>query len=216
MNYRLNIAAIQRSLLAVQGNFTAINQSLTDKRDPLSDKVIVNMLDGYRLIDSYLAEKLNPFELGSSRYLLEVNQVVLCGGDAKRNQCSHQQYNVASDYFYSSEGCLNEVMEWLALNIKRCVWYQAAGLLSQILSRPQLFIEGNHRTAALLMSYILVQCGEPPFVLTTQNARFFFEPASRIKKLTKTGLDGMLRLPRTAESYSQQLAGSGNGSFLCF
>jgi Fic family protein len=48
-------------------------------------------------------------------------------------------------------------------------------------SQPQLFLEGNHRTGALVASYILVQEGLPPFVLTRKNASEYFNPSTLIK-----------------------------------
>jgi hypothetical protein len=43
---------------------------------------------------------------------------------------------------------------------------RAAEVYIYILSEPQLFIAGNHRTGALVLSYILAREGRPPFVLT--------------------------------------------------
>jgi hypothetical protein len=53
--------------------------------------------------------------------------------------------------------------------------------------KPQLFIEGNHRTGALLMSYVLVRDGQLPFVLTVENAAAYFAPSAAIRDTAKTG-----------------------------
>jgi hypothetical protein len=52
----------------------------------------------------------------------------------------------------------------------RIAWKRAAGVYVRTLSEPELFIEGNHRSGALVMSYILAREGYPPFVLTAENA----------------------------------------------
>ena len=41
----------------------------------------------------------------------------------------------------------------------------AAGLIVQVVSAPQLFIEGNRRSATLLASYVLARSGLPPLVI---------------------------------------------------
>jgi hypothetical protein len=47
-------------------------------------------------------------------------------------------------------------------------------------SEPQLLIEGNHRTGALVLSYILAREGRPPFVLTAENAKAYLDPSTLI------------------------------------
>jgi Fic family protein len=51
-----------------------------------------------------------------------------------------------------------------------------------MLSEPQVFIEGNDRTGALVMSYILAKAGQPPFVLSFANAKPYFESSAQIKR----------------------------------
>ena len=62
------------------------------------------------------------------------------------------------------------------------------------LSRPQLFIEGNHRTGALAMSYVRLRDGHPPFVLTPENAAAYFEISAPIRDIPKHGAGAGLRL----------------------
>ena len=59
-----------------------------------------------------------------------------------------------------------------------------------------MFFEGNDRTGALVMSYILAKEGYPPFVLTAANAKAYFESSALIKKLPRNGLANLFRLPR--------------------
>jgi hypothetical protein len=72
---------------------------------------------------------------------------------------------------------------------------RAAGVYVRLLSRPQLFVEGNHRTGALAMSYVLVRENEPPFVLTTQNAATYFDPSTVIQDTPKQGVAMLFRSP---------------------
>ena len=64
----------------------------------------------------------------------------------------------------------------------------AAGCFIRIVSSPQLYVEGNQRTAMLVASYVLVRSGAPPLVLSARTkpeaARLFGE----IKETRKTRL----------------------------
>jgi hypothetical protein len=75
------------------------------------------------------------------------------------------------------------------------VWSRAAGAYTRILSKPQLTIEGNHRAGALVMSYILVRDGEPPFVLSVENAGAYFDPSTVIRNTAKNSAARLFRLP---------------------
>jgi hypothetical protein len=67
-------------------------------------------------------------------------------------------------------GGVRTLVEWQTQHKDESAWIRAAGAHVLILSKPQLFIEGNHRSGALVMSYLLVREDKPPFVLTMENA----------------------------------------------
>ena len=81
-------------------------------------------------------------------------------------------------------------------------WKRAAGVYIRVLSEPQLFIEGNHRTGALIMSYILVKSSRPPFVLTVDNAKAYFDPSTLISKTSKRGLVMLFRMPKLKKQFA--------------
>ena len=70
----------------------------------------------------------------------------------------------------------------------KSAWRRAAGVYIRILSEPELFIEGNHRTGALVMSYILARDGHPPFVMTVDNAKAFLDWSTYFTTKRKAGL----------------------------
>ena len=74
-----------------------------------------------------------------------------------------------------------------------------------MLSRPQLFIEGNHRVGALVMSYLLVRDGKPPFVLTVDNARSYFDPSSLVKKSKKDSITLLYRFHKLRNYFAEFL-----------
>ena len=78
---------------------------------------------------------------------------------------------------------------------RKPVWERAAGAYARLLSTPQLFVEGNHRTGTLVMSYLLVQAGEPPFVLTARSAAAYFAVSVTIRHTPKHGVPMWLHIP---------------------
>ena len=105
-------------------------------------------------------------------------------------------------------------MDWYALNGSKSVWRRAAGVYIRILSEPQLFIEGNHRTGALIMTYLLAREGRPPFVLTEKNAREYFNPSSVFKKTNKHSVMIWLKMPGLTSAFADYLKRQANKAFL--
>jgi hypothetical protein len=214
-NPRLNIVAIEAALVSVQREFPRINASLTARRDPLTDEVVANMVAGYRRVDDCLAKGIDLFRMGKSERLLELNRIVLCGEGGRPHECSVKQLKITEQHFYEADGGgIGSLMEWLELHQHLSVWRRAAGVFTRVLSQPQLYLEGNHRTGALLMGYLLAREGLPPFVLTVDNARHFFEPASLIKKRKKHGLDNLLRLPKLVKRLARLLEDQADNGYL--
>lgn len=195
---RLDLSAIESSLREVQRDFGRVNETLDVPRDPLGDDVLDNLMAGYEYLDSLLAAGVDAFAMGSSRHLLQLNNLVLCGtGDVAYEDCSpHLVETERRFYDDRSPGGVRALMNHVAEHKQDPVWRRAAGLYIQVLSRPQLFIEGNHRTGALIMSQLLLQSGKPPFVLTVDNAKAYFDPSSLAKDCKKRSIVALLEIPK--------------------
>lgn len=204
---RLNIDAIRSCLVDTQQNFKKINESLTVKRKPPSDEVIENLLAGYAKIDEYLSNGIELFAMGNSHLLLELNHTVLYYSANISIEENKSQFKATTNHFYDvKDGGISTLMEWLALNRSSNIWNKAAGVFTHLLSQPQLFLEGNHRTGSLIMSYLLMRQGHAPFVLSYENAKHFFEPAELTKKRRKkTLVDEFIHLPKQARKFAKLL-----------
>jgi hypothetical protein len=212
---RLNLSAIEQSLLVVQKNFDRINDTLSAPRDPMTDDVRENMMAGYRGVDDALAEGIDLFDFGYSRRLFDLNVRVLCGTGVDTGKDCAQQIAVAEKRFYGQDvGGIGDLMDWLRQHKGEKVWKRAAGAYIHILSQPQLYIEGNHRTGALLMSYILAREGRPPFVLSVENARAYFEPSTLVKETKKRSLGMLIRLPKLKKKFANLLKENAEKRFL--
>jgi hypothetical protein len=211
----LNLLAIEEALYKVQTVFADLNGGLYERRDPLDDEVIQNMLAGYALIDELITAGIDIFAMGGLSHWLQLNATVLCGRNRDQQRRDHRLLEATESRFYDEpEAGIKDVIEWHALNRNKSVWFRAAGVYNRILSEPQLFIEGNHRTGALILSYMLLRGGEPPFVLTERNAAAFFNPSSLIKRTKKRNLLEQFKFNRLTRAFADFLKDEKNDSFL--
>lgn len=170
---------IHSNYLEVQANFADINSRLNCRRDEFSDEVMANLLQAYRYINQRLTEKPKMHKIEYSD-MLELNTIVLTGVNPMRRV----EYQSAIDEAKNkSARYIGDLMKWYARHEhhKDDPYDIAAGLYVRILARPQLFVEGNHRTGSLVANYHLLMSGCQPFILTSANAVEFFNLASDVK-----------------------------------
>ncbi|MGF6093862.1 hypothetical protein [Pseudomonas sp. 18175] len=200
---RLDLTAIERALREVQSRFAALSRDFDEPRDPLTDEVLQNVLEGYALIDEYVARGVDLFDLQQLNLMLEINATVLCGNDPAR-RLEYAQHLAATEvhFFNNVEGGIKDLHNWYCKHHAESVWKRAAGVYVRVLSKPQLFIEGNHRSGSLIVSYLLMRAGLPPFVLTLDNAEGYFNPSSVIRNSAKHGVKALYELPKIKKKYA--------------
>lgn len=135
--------------------------------------------------------------------MLEINATVLCGRDPAR-RAEFAEHLAATDrrFFDNGEGGAKDLFNWYEAHRDESAWKRAAGVYVRILSKPQLFIEGNHRSGSLIVSYLLMRDGFPPFVLTADNAACYFNPSTVIRNLPKRGAKALFQLPKIKKKYA--------------
>lgn len=211
----LNLDAIAASLRRVQTEFDAINQQLSWQRDPMSDEVIENLLTGYAYVDALVDAGIDVFVMGQHKHLLELNTLVLCGQNPGRRAEFAAHIEATERRFYEErQGGIEDIVEWRSRHRHESVWKLAAGLYVRILSKPQLFIEGNHRTGALVASHVLLWHGLPPFVLTVENALAYFDPSTVIRNTNKLGPLALFRLPGIKKRFARYLQDQPGSGYL--
>lgn len=193
---RFNLERIEKSLREVQKQLPSLNQKMKLPREHMDDEVVENLISGYALVGQLLVSNVELLAHGTSSYLLELNARVLCGAGEQKRREYKEHIQATNRHFYErTDAGIHALMEWYELHRHQSMWHRAAGLYIQIMSTPQLFIEGNGRTGTLLMSYILAKEGKEPFVLTTANAKAYFEFSALVKTLPANSLANVLRLP---------------------
>lgn len=212
----LDLTAIEAALRDVQRDFAHINASLDTPRDVLGDEVLANLLAAYGYLGRLLEDGIDPLARGNSRHLLKLNLLVLFGERPPASQEGEAQVRETERRFYddSSPGSLRALVNWLADHAGDNVWRRAAGAYIQVLSAPQLFLEGNHRTGALIASALLCGAGQPPFVLTVGNAKAWFDPSSLVKGCRKRSLKALLAIPKLRKRLAKVLRDEANPRFL--
>jgi hypothetical protein len=209
----LDLEAIEASLREVQENFSFINSRLGDPREPFDRLALENMRLGYALIDRMIENKVDLFSFGQLRAFLELNALVLCGQD-DQVRLDSMPHLVATTFFDNLDGGIRDVVEWRALHASESVWIRAAGVYIRMLSEPQLFIEGNHRTGALVMSYILARDGKPPVVLAVPHAKPFFEWSTLFSTKRKSGFFLRWQMRRLSHQFAAFLVTQADPRFL--
>ena len=213
--YRLDLKTIEQSLRDVQREFSKINEILQSRRDSMTDAVIENMLAGYTFVDRAVAEGVDLFTLRHATALLELNHIVLCGLDEQVRQEYQAHIETTAQRFYEQEEFnIDDILRWYYGHENESPWKRAAGVYVRILSQPQLYIEGNHRTGALIMSYILVRDGKAPFVLTVDNAKAYFDPSTLIKETKKTPTTLLTKLPRMKKRFAEFLRAQAHERYI--
>ncbi|CAL1238827.1 conserved protein of unknown function [Candidatus Methylocalor cossyra] len=211
----LNLAAIETALRRVQAQFPLINRQLETPHDRMDDEVVENMLSGYALVNDLSLGGVELFALGNLKYFLELNTRVLCRtSEAKRREYAKHIAATERRFYEQTDGGIQDIMEWYAMHKGESVWQRAAGVYVRMLSAPQLFIEGNHRSGALVMSYLLAREGKPPFVLTVENALAYFNPSAVITKTRKKSLAMLFRLPKIKSRFAAFLKEQADDSYL--
>lgn len=212
---RFDIPAIAHALYGLQRDFPSINPMLLDRRDPMIDAVLENMVAGYERVDRLIAEGVDLFAMGESRRWLDLNCIVLCGVDTGHGECRPGHQSATEAHFYDDgAGGIRDVAEWYERHRGETLWDRAAGVYIRMLCEPQLFLEGNHRTGVLIVSYLLGREGLPPLVLTASNAHAFFDPSTQIKQARRGSMALLFGMHRMKERFGEFLRTQADERFL--
>lgn len=213
--YRLNLKKIEQSLYKIQKEFEPINLKLDVRREPLEDIIIENMMLGYEYVDRLLQRRISPLGRRAFHHVLELNHIVLCGTDPHVRKEFEKHINTTTDRFYEQKNCnIGHLGRWYKKHAGLSPWKRAAGAYILLLSQPQLFFEGNHRTGALIMSHILAAEGKPPFVLRVANAEAYFNPSSLAKMTHKSIITNLYKFPKIRKKFAKFLKEQARTKYL--
>ncbi|URA10831.1 hypothetical protein [Thermospira aquatica] len=208
-----DIKAIQQSLLEVYRHFDRINLQLENKREPMTLEIIEHILLAYEYLNDLLAQGIDLFNPAGMYAILELNHIVLCGRDPAKRLEFHSHILSTRERFQKRIG---RIMKWYKDKGRKLpTLRKASQFYTLALSQPQLFIEGNHRTGNIILNYLLVGDGFPPFILTVENAVAYFNPSGRIKYSDKDKwIDHLTQIGSSEESIYNLLKKYGDTRYL--
>ncbi|HKA46476.1 MAG TPA: hypothetical protein VKF40_31065 [Burkholderiales bacterium] len=201
---RLDLAAIEATLRGAQEALARLAETEGELRDHMDQEVVDNMLAGYAYLDALHARGVDPLARGYVEELLELNRLVLCGTDSGHRARYSEHLAASEARFYEQPG-IGDLVETLALERPESHWERAAVAYLRLSAQPQLFLEGNHRTGVLVIGAILLEAGEPPFVLSADNAEAFFAASAEFRGLEKNSLRSLFREPALRREFAEFL-----------
>jgi hypothetical protein len=211
---RLRLGVIEDELRDLQGHFPAINRMLNCRRDDFTDTVRQNMLAAYEFLDAVVGDELDLFSDEGLEALLQLNHLVLLGRGYDPRSFGRHIAVTRQLFFAGFQQYVKPIRRWYRKHETENPYKLAAQVYVGVLSQPQLYQEGNHRTGSLIASGILLQNGCPPFVLTQQNAIAYFNPSSDIKFSDKRTIRGKLRLPKYQREFGAFLRQNVNEAYV--
>ncbi|MER2509367.1 Fic family protein [Amaricoccus sp.] len=181
--------------------------------EPITADALRRLFEGYRHIDRLLADRVDVFDYGATRHLLELNHIVLCGVSPERRAQFRDHIEETERVFYERPG-IGELVDWYKRNRSRAPRKLAAGLFVRFVSAPQLFIEGNGRTATLLASYHLARSGLPPLVIGAENFGRYAEILRRAGGIDRAAFSSLFAAEFVAHRLVGLMTDTGDPAFL--
>jgi hypothetical protein len=212
--FRLRLERIEEELRQVQRHFSSINAALKLRRDDFTDVVRQNMLAAYEFLDAIVHDGVDFFGDDGLEVLLQLNHLVLLGRNYDSRVFGRHISATRERFFANFQHYVKPIRRWYRKHETENPYKVASQVYVGVLSQPQLYQEGNHRTGSLIASGILLQSGCPPFVLTRQNAIAYFNPSSEIKFTDKRTIRGKLRLPKYRRQFRDFLQQNVSPKFL--
>lgn len=179
--------------------------------EPITADGLRRMLEGYAYVNCLLRDGVDLFRYGASMHWLELNHVVLCGSTPETRRQYRDHMEETESRFYEQIGSR---IEWARMTRSRDPVWWAAHVFLHVTSSPQLFIEGNRRTAALIASAMLVHGGYPPLVMTQDNRTEFCRIGDACARLPRGTVRGLVSYPGLWLQLVRFLRGQGDPAML--
>jgi hypothetical protein len=161
---RLDLPAINEALIAVENDWPRIDAELArlkiGRKDPFTALLRGNMLSAYAYLNQLLEQGIAPHSDASLEHLLLLNERVHYGTDAGLRA----QYRAAIAATVAKfNRNIEPILDWHERHMRHGnnPYKLAAETYVSIVGQPQLFVEGNHRSGALIASWINLYAGLP-------------------------------------------------------
>jgi hypothetical protein len=141
----------------------------------------------------------------------------LCGPDPRRREEFEGHLAATEDWFYDrADAGIGTLYDWSCRHAGLGPVERAAGYFLHTVSSPQLFLEGNRRTATLLASHALAREGAPPLVVTAAAFPRYAALADRCAALERDAISRMVEREALSSQLRALIAGLADPRFLLF
>jgi hypothetical protein len=209
MTYRPDIKEIEKAYFDVLKNWEKIDDLLDKEKigrkdTPFDQGLMENLLCAWEYLDFFIRKK--DYALLSKRGgpdMLEINNRVHYGLETALRSEYKKAISATAEKFTRHVKPLRSYYSRKTRNNVSATKI-AAEIFISIVGQPQLYIEGNHRSGAIVSSWINLVNDRPPFVLTVDNAISFFKPAQEIKQFDTTSRwRSLTKLPKYKKSFRE-------------
>lgn len=210
---RFNIDEIGNALAEFQKQFPRINETLEMRREDFSHVMLKRILEAYVYLNTLLDHGSDLFTPAGLSGLLEMNHIVLCGNEPENRQDYYQHLAETRKSFQKR---IKPIATWVLANRNEDKPYRlATGFYTRMLSRPQLFLEGNHRTGNIILNYLLVSKGVAPYIIEPDTAKTYLDLSGNIKFTNNSSsIETAFMMPAHAKRFRAFLKEQGKGRFL--
>jgi hypothetical protein len=152
LRLRLHLGRIEEELSDVQRHFPAINALLNSRRDEFTDTVRQNMLAAYEFLDAVVNDNLDLFSDEGLEALLQLNHLVLLGRGYDPRKFGRHISVTRRQLFDNFRQYVEPIRRWYRKHETDNPYKVASQVYVGVLSQPQLYQEGNHRTGSLMLA----------------------------------------------------------------
>lgn len=209
MTYRPNIKEIENSYRDVLDHWREIDDQLDEEKigrkdTPFDQGLMDHLLCAWDYLDFFIRKK--DYALLAKKGgpdMLEINNRVHYGLNDELRSEYRKAISATAEKFTRQ---VKPLRAYYRKKSKKSVAATkiAAGIFISIVGQPQVFIEGNHRSGSIISSWINLVNGQPPFVLTVENAISFFRPAQAIKQFdNSSSWRSLTQLPKYKKSFRE-------------
>ncbi|MFO8064568.1 MAG: hypothetical protein R6V29_08030 [Spirochaetia bacterium] len=209
-----DLTEIETALQGLKSGFATVNERLTMQREELTDEMVGRLMEAYAFLNDLLARGMDVFTPAGMHAMLELNHLVLCGSDPRVRTDYYAHLSATRKRFLKRVHPIRTyVLKTRRRNGDPCE--RATMFYSKVLSYPQLFLEGNHRTGNILLNYLLISAGAPPYVPREDDAHEYLNLSGDFKLTERdNSFDTALKMPKYRKQFQAFLRGRGDARFV--
>lgn len=209
-----SVPDIESALTGLLQHFDVVQSRLDMRREALTGEMVEHLVSAYRYLNEMLQKGMDVFTPVGMYGMLELNHLVLCGDDPRVRTDYYSHLTATRQRFLKR---IHPIRKWVLKqqNRGRDPYEVATGLYSRVLSYPQLFLEGNHRTGNILLNYVLVSAGESPYIATAEDAHVYLNLSGDFKLTERDNtFDTALKMPGFRKEFQRFLRDYGSSGFV--